>query len=262
MILCADDYGLSDDINHAILDLCGARKLSAVSCMAILERCTAKSLSELRKYEVTVDLGLHFCLTDEGLPLTTMRAGTMPRIFPSFGNLFRRALVGQVTAREIASQVSGQYDLFCDKCGRRPDYIDGHLHVHQLPGVREGVLDFVLGLPADCRPYVRNTRLPLRRLLRNRLPWLKAASIGIFGVKMYKQLREAGVPTNEGFAGIYDFREWPKYRGFLPRFAACLSHPNGILVVHPAVNEKWRQQEFMTLREFSFPAGFPNRFQR
>ena len=260
MILCADDYGLSDDIDHAILDLCGARKLSAVSCMVVLERCTTKSLKELRKHEV--DLGLHFCLTDEGLPLATLRDGMAPRIFPSFGNLFRRALAGQVAAQEIASQVLAQYDLFCDKCGRRPDFIDGHLHVHQLPGVREGLRDFVLGLPADCRPYIRNTHLPLRRLVKNRLPWFKASFIGIFGAKMRKQLREAGVPSNEGFAGIYDFREWPKYREFLPRFAACLVHPNGILVVHPGTNEKWRQQEFTSLREFSFTAGFPNRFQR
>lgn len=261
MIFCADDYGLSDDIDGAILDLCGAGKLSAVSCLVILERCTAKSLSELRKCEATADIGLHFCLTDEGLPLTASQTGATPQIFPSFENLFRRALGGRVTAREIAAQVSSQYELFCEKCGRRPDFIDGHLHVHQLPGVRVGLLDFVLSLPPDCRPYVRNTRLPPQKLFRNRLPWLKAALIGTFGGKIYKQLRAAGVPTNEGFAGIYDFREWPKYGEFLPRFAACLNHPNGILVTHPGSKETWRRQEFMALREFSLPAGRPNRFQ-
>src|SRR4051812_45503662 len=33
MILCADDYGLSHDIDRAILDLCRAGRLTAVSCM-------------------------------------------------------------------------------------------------------------------------------------------------------------------------------------------------------------------------------------
>ena len=261
MILCADDYGLSDDIDQAILDLCDARKLSAVSCMVVLERCTAKSLSELRKREVNVDLGLHVCLTDEGLPLATLRAGALPRILPSFGNLFRRALAGQLVAQEIASQVSTQYDLFCDKCGRRPDFIDGHLHVHQLPGVREGLLDFVLSLPSGARPYVRNTYLPLKKIRRNRLPWLKAAFIGAFGARIRKQLHAAKVPTNDGFAGIYDFREWPRYAKYLPRFAACLEKPNGILVVHPGSQDAWRRQELTMLREFSFAPGSPNRFQ-
>ncbi|HEY2081883.1 MAG TPA: ChbG/HpnK family deacetylase [Verrucomicrobiae bacterium] len=261
MILCADDYGLSDDIDHAVLDLCGARKLSAVSCMVVFERCTTKSLCELRKYEVPVDIGLHFCLTDEGLPLATLRAGTLPWIFPSFGNLFRRALAGQVAAQEIASQVSTQYDLFFDKCGRRPDFIDGHLHVHQLPGVREGLLDFVLSLPSGARPYVRNTYLPLKKIRRNRLPWLKAALIGAFGAQTRKRLHAANVATNDGFAGIYDFREWQHYAKYLPRFAACLEKPNGILVVHPGSRDAWRRQELKTLREFSFASGSPNRFQ-
>jgi hypothetical protein len=262
MILCADDYGLSDDIDDAILDLCATRKLSAVSCMVVLKRCTAKSLSQLRKHEVTVDLGLHFCLTDEGLPLAALGAGTVPQILPSFGKLFRRALIGQVVAQEIASQVSTQYDLFCDKCGRRPDFIDGHLHVHQLPGVREGLLDFVLSLPSAARPYVRNTYLPLKKIRRNRLPWLKAAFIGAFGAQTWKRLHAANLATNDGFAGIYDFREWPNYAKYLPGFVACLENSNGILVVHPGSRDAWRRQELTTLREFSFASGSPNRFRR
>jgi chitin disaccharide deacetylase len=262
MIACADDYGLSDDINEAILKLCQAKKLSAVSCMAVLERCTGKSLAELRRCEATVDIGLHFCLTDEGLPLSSPCSGARPRIFDSFGHLLRLALVGQVSAEEITSQVSTQYYLFSEKCGRRPDFIDGHLHVHQLPGVRKGLLDFILGLPSDCRPYVRNTRPSLWQLSRNRLPLFKAIAIGLFGTRIWKQLQATGLPTNDGFAGVYDFRNWREYPEFLPRFAACLDHPNGILVVHPGFKETWRRQEFKMLSEFAFPPGMPNRFQR
>src|SRR2546422_7241019 len=44
MILCADDYGLSEDIDRAILELCRSGRLTAVSCMVALERCSADSL--------------------------------------------------------------------------------------------------------------------------------------------------------------------------------------------------------------------------
>jgi hypothetical protein len=79
---------------------------------------------------------------------------------------------------------------------------------------------------------------------------------------MRKDLERAAISTNDGFAGIYDFRDWPSYRGYLPRFVDYLRQPNGILVVHPGKNEDWRRQEFATLSEFAFPQGMPNRFQR
>jgi hypothetical protein len=258
MIICADDYGLSADIDEAILELCGSGRLSAVSCMVLFQRCDNEALARLRQHESMIDVGLHFCLTEEGLPLSV----PSPRPLGPFGPLFRMALMGRINSREVTSLLSMQYDLFVQKSGRTPDYIDGHLHVHQLPGIREGLLDFVASLPRDRRPYIRNTYLPLKEVLGRRLPFLKAVSIGAFGARMRRQLRAAGVPTNDGFAGIYDFRKWPIYGKYLPRFLGALNNPNGILVVHPGKREEWRRREFSLLRETSFAKGTPNRFNR
>ena len=70
MIICADDYGLREDIDRAILELCNRRRLTAVSCMVLFERCNAGALKRLLAHEGNVDIGLHLCLTDEGLPLS------------------------------------------------------------------------------------------------------------------------------------------------------------------------------------------------
>ena len=70
MIICADDYGMRADIDRAILELCGDGRLSAVSCMVLFERCDGAALEKLRAHEAHTDLGLHFCLTDENLPLS------------------------------------------------------------------------------------------------------------------------------------------------------------------------------------------------
>ena len=262
MIICADDYGLSDDIDQVILELCGSRRLSAVSCMVALERCDAVLLTKLRQHESAVDVGLHLVFADETLsrPVGAV-AESSPPYFPAYGPYLRRTLTGRVSARETFQQVSAQYDLFLKKCGRRPDFIDGHLHTHQLPGVRQGLVDFVLSLPANQRPYVRNTHGPLRQVRQARLPWLKAAFIGAFGQRMRAQLQAAGLRTNEGFAGIYDFTDWRRYPELFPRFVAALPNPNGMLVVHPGGREDWRRQEFNTLREFPFAPGSPHRFQ-
>src|SRR6266536_4724549 len=75
MIVCADDYGLRDDINEAILELAGLRKLSAVSCLVALDRCGSGTMKKLLRHDAALDIGLHLCLTDEGLPLSASRAG-------------------------------------------------------------------------------------------------------------------------------------------------------------------------------------------
>ena len=262
MILCADDYGLSDDIDEAILELCRLGRLSAVSCMVALERCGAGSMARLLALKSKVDIGLHLCLTDEGLALSagnTWPGGRPPQL-PSFPNLLSRVLRG-AGRREMVATVAAQYELFLRKCGAKPDFIDGHLHAHQLPGIASAVEAFVLSLPAESRPYVRNTHLPLSELRSRRLPWLKPVFIGGFGGQMRQRLRAAGIRTNQGFAGIYDFKRFREYPGYLPRFLECLPNPNGMLVVHPGRGDDWREQEWATLREFAFPPGALNRFK-
>lgn len=261
MIVCADDYGLRDDINRAILELVRSGRLSAVSCLVAFERCSPAVLAELCEHASRIDVGLHLCLTDEHLPLSASLARETRAALPSYGKLLGNAMLGHLKAGQVEAQVAAQYELFRQKCGRRPDFIDGHLHVHQLPGARQGVVRFVRSLRSEDRPYVRNTRLPLRELRRRRLPWVKAGFIGAFGAKLAGELRAAGLPTNDGFAGIYDFRNSQRYAAYFPLFAACLTGANGILVVHPGQNEQWRAQELKVLREFSFAAGQPNRFK-
>jgi hypothetical protein len=258
MIVCADDYGLREDIDRAILELCRLNKLSAVSCMVLFKRCDAKVLSGLLAHQAKVDIGLHLCLTDEELPLALPPPEGK---LPEFKSLFRRAVLGRINPQDIFRQISVQYELFVTKCGRRPDHIDGHLHAHQLPGVRAALADFVRSLPPEHRPYVRNTRMSVGAIRRQKLPWMKAVFIGMFGRGTQSCLHAVNAPTNDGFAGIYDFKKWRRYPGYLPKFVDCLREPNGILVVHPGFEEDWRRQEFESLRNLVALDGRLNRFQ-
>lgn len=254
MIICADDYGMRDDIDRAILQLCETRKLTAVSCMVLFERCDRALMEKIRSHESHVDIGLHFCLTNENLPLSA----PLDKItLPEFGPLFRSALFRRLKREEVLAKLAVQFELFVNKSGRTPDYIDGHLHAHQLPVVADALVDFVSQLPASHRPYVRNTRLCTRELRKINLPSMKAGFIGAFGARLEKKLHAAEIATNDGFSGIYDFKESQRYAEYFPKFSACLPKKNGILVTHPGFDEAWRRSEFETLEKFS---GGANRF--
>jgi hypothetical protein len=264
MIVCADDYGLRDDIDEAILELCHAGRLSAVSCMAVLKRCDAKAMAALLATRTRLEenrtglgsaslgarshphVGLHLTFTDEAEEMESL-PGERPNL-PPFRVLLRRSLTGRLNSMEVRTDITNQYKLFVQKCGHSPDFIDGHLHAHQLPGIREPLIEFVLQLPAERRPYIRNTAMPVGELRRRGLPWSKAAGIGFFGKRMGAALEAAGLNTNQGFAGIYDFNKGERYRDYFRAFADALSR-NGILVVHPGKNEPWRLREFETLKK-------------
>jgi predicted glycoside hydrolase/deacetylase ChbG (UPF0249 family) len=264
MIVCADDFGMSEDIDRAILELAGRKKLSAVSCMTALARCTGEALEPLLHLKTKVDLGLHLCLADKALRAADFESdsGLAKTPFPSLNQFSWKLMTRRISRTQVGDSIREQYGLFIKKTGQRPDFIDGHLHTHQLPVVRQAVVEFVKTLPSSERPYVRNTRMRVMKLGRRKLPMTKAFLIGKFGAKMSRSLERNGIETNANFAGIYDFRHASRFGEYLAGFAACLKEPNGLLVTHPGESEEWRRAEFKALSDFEFPAGMPNRFLR
>ena len=131
MILCADDYGLAPEIDHAILNLGAAAQISAVSCMTG-GPSWQQSAPLLRQTQGSLDLGLHFTLT-EITPL-----GPMPHLaptgqFPELATIIRCVILGQCDIGEIRAEAYRQMETFCQAIGRPPDHIDGHQHIHCFP---------------------------------------------------------------------------------------------------------------------------------
>src|SRR5207247_168311 len=114
MIICADDFGLREDIDQAILELCSLGRLSAVSCMVALARCDSEELGRLLACPPGVDVGLHLCLTDERLPLPLSASGLKSKQ-PSFTLMLQCASLGRLRSQEVFQRVSAQYELFVQK---------------------------------------------------------------------------------------------------------------------------------------------------
>lgn len=221
MILCADDFGMTADMNRAIAELARAGKINAVSCMVHAPFFNAAELARLG----AVKTGLHFTLAET------------PQ---EFRKLVRSAYFRRLDRQEIFTKLAEQFERFKEIAGRKPDFIDGHLHVQQLPVIRDAVIEFVKTRCGDQPPRVRNAAIPLRQCSP------KSFFIALPGRAIRRELRKAGIPTNDGFGGIYDDRDFMRYPQHLEKFLHTVPE-NGIIMVHPGLDEPWRRAEYDAL---------------
>src|SRR5258705_2229749 len=139
LILCADDYALSVGVGRAIGELSAARRLSATSVLVTTAHWP-RLAPRLSVHRGHLAIGLHFNLT-MGAPLGKMRrlapAGTLPKL----GRLLGGALIGLLDRVEIKDELQRQLDHFERGLSFPPDHVDGHQHIHVVPGIREVVLE-------------------------------------------------------------------------------------------------------------------------
>lgn len=148
----ADDYGQHAGIDDAVRRLAAAGRLHGTSCLVNGPRWreAAAALADLPSGFAT---GLHLNLTD-GEPLSPDLRRLWPEL-PRLPRLLATALARRLPTAAVAAEWRAQLDAFVDACGRLPDHVDGHQHVHHLPGVREAVLATLDALPTP--PTVRST---------------------------------------------------------------------------------------------------------
>ncbi|MGX5732658.1 ChbG/HpnK family deacetylase [Bosea thiooxidans] len=196
-ILCADDFALTEGVSRSILDLLGRGKLSATSAMT--NRPHWRRLApELAAFTGKADLGLHLNLTCAA-PLSAMPRLAPGGSLPNLKELARAAVSSRKVRGEIAVEIARQLDAFEDALGRQPDFIDGHQHVHVLPGVRRALLDHIARRYRAGSLYLRD-------------PADRPAAIRARGIAVAKALVIAGLAT--GFRRAALRREFPVNRGF------------------------------------------------
>ncbi|MEI8121743.1 MAG: ChbG/HpnK family deacetylase [bacterium] len=263
MIVCADDFGLTTDINRAVIHLAGQERISAASCMVALSHFDRMAFSGLLKYRDRLDIGLHLTLTDS--PPTHAVAGVKSllqssSLFHSMGSLLRRGIVGALNPDDVAREIRSQFDRFVEYAGCPPDYLDSHLHVHQFPGVRDGMLRFLDTLDPETGPYIRNSAMTVGKAIRQGVSPLKCLAIGFPGAYFREALEQRGWRTNHGFAGIYAYDGHHAYPVYLSRFAECMETRTGIIMTHPGESEPWREIEYRTLLDADCLTGQINKF--
>ena len=250
IVVCADDYGLESGVDAAIVALANKGRLSATGCL-VTAPGFVQSASALKA--LPIDVGLHLNFTENLGP---------PGIYRSLGALIAAAYTGRLSAQAVRAQIDQQLDLFHAHVSRAPDFVDGHLHVHQFPVIREQLVEALRARYPGRLPWLRDTR-PTH--LSSSLPWMqriKAHIIGALGARAFSGLaQDIGAEQNNGFAGAYDFsRPHPDYAWMLDQW---LHHASAwtVLMTHPAKSAspalafgRDRQREFQVLDSDDFPA--------
>jgi len=204
VVFCADDYGIASGVGEAIRRLAEAGRIGATGCMTT-SPFWPKEGARLAELDAAVEIGLHLVLTDQR-PLGPMPGLAPGGRFPRLGELVRQASSGRIDRAEVAGEVDRQLDAFERAIGRPPDFVDGHHHVHQLPGIRGVVIERIrTWYVGTGLPWVRRCWESPLRGLRRRVARARALTIGLPGLTLRRLARSAGLRINRGFAGIYDF---------------------------------------------------------
>lgn len=228
-VLCADDFGMSESVSRAICSLLSEGRLSATSCMAIAPSWPEHAVW-LRAVETQPDIGLHLTLT-EYEPLGPMPHLAANGILPTLPKLMSLALSRRLDRDEIARELHRQLDRFKAAFERPPDFIDGHQHVHQLPIIRDVVLD-VLTHRLEGKAYVRTCWDDPATIVRHGVSPAKTLLIAALGTRFRRAVRSAGLMTNEYFRGVYAFSAGMDYPNVFARFLRDL-RPGMLMMCHP-----------------------------
>jgi predicted glycoside hydrolase/deacetylase ChbG (UPF0249 family) len=202
-VVCADDFALTDGVSRAILGLLGSGHISATGAMTNRPGWQRWG-RELVAFAGRADLGVHLNLT-AGSPLTAMPCLAPDGQLPALGTVLRRACLSETVRKEIASEFAAQIACFSDVTGRAPDFVDGHQHVHALPGVAAVTLSLRQGDPTLARSYLRDpTDSALTIRLRGSAT-RKALLVAGLAAPFARRLRQAGIACNRGFSGFSAF---------------------------------------------------------
>lgn len=223
LAVCADDFGLTPGISAGIFELAQARRLTATSCITNSPHWEA-SAPLLARLPASVHAGLHINLT-EGRPLSPRLARIWPRL-PSLPILALRAHLGLLPRAELRSEVHAQLSAFRAATGVAPKFIDGHQHVHHLPGLRGIILDMVEHV--QPLPALRNTGQvlgPGSTVKR----WLIELT---GGQALARELAQRVMLHNPVLLGARDFADLD-YRSLMQGWLAALPRDGGLLFCHP-----------------------------
>ena len=227
-IACADDFAIEESAVDAILELIERGRITATSVLvdsplwpAAAQRLQAQLAQRQPGQSLArADVGLH-------LNLTQAFAATTSGVWP-LAELVARCAVRALPRRLLNAAIEHQLDTFEDAMGRRPDYVDGHQHVHQFAVVRDALLHVLQRRYTRERPWLRSTRVP--RGVRD----LKARGIAALGDRSLRKLAAAShFHTNAYLVGVYDFHAdraayWQRLKQWLrdgPEASVLMTHP-------------------------------------
>lgn len=228
LIICADDYGQNLAISEGIVHLASLKRINATSCM-VNTASWAESSTALRPLQPTTFIGLHLNFT-HGDALSSAWKKHCGTRFSGISTVLKNAYLKRLNPAVIRAEIQMQVEFFTHAMNARPDFIDGHQHVHQLPIIRETLL----ALYADKLDsiFIRKTSQGWRDLFSmDGFPKRQLITL-LGGVALQHDLIKQSIPCNSSFSGIYNFKQAANYSHYFKRFLEN-TLDGGLIMCHP-----------------------------
>jgi chitin disaccharide deacetylase len=198
LIVNADDFGLSININRGIIETIEKGVVNSVSLVA-----NGNAIEEAAAYlsgSPQVNAGIHLTLIEEK-PVCDPRSvrsltDENGRLVHSYKDFIARYLKNEINYKEIRSELDAQFAALRD-LGVRLSHCDSHQHIHLLPKISDLVLDL-------CREHgIKRIRIvneaPSPGALMRIIPLV---AMNLFSQGIRKTARMSGISTADRFIGF------------------------------------------------------------
>lgn len=146
LIINADDFGFTEHINRAVWDLAQNNTLSSTNVMANMPY--ADAITQVAADCPSLGIGVHINLT-QGQPISA--PSTVPSLVDKYGSfwprreLVRRALHGQISAKECQREIAAQVARVQELAGTRVDHWNSHEGIHRYEPITSAALSVCHG---------------------------------------------------------------------------------------------------------------------
>jgi hopanoid biosynthesis associated protein HpnK len=210
LIVNADDLGLTEQVSRGILD---AHRGGIVTSTTLMANGGAFDIAvSMARREYDLGIGVHLNLT-EGIPV--LPALNIPTLVDRQGRLHlspRRLAQGIMTRQVDLADVETELRQQIGKvlgAGILPTHLDGHKHVHVLPGVSDIVIRLAqefsipsIRCPNEAAPKIST----LLRFGNSRAAaakqYLVGRTVSIFARRFKENLAKAGLLSPDHFYGL------------------------------------------------------------
>ena len=136
LIVNADDFGISEAINRGIVEAHVRGIVTSTSIMATAPKF--EHAVELARQRPSLAVGVHLVLTEQRPLIGAAAAASLVRsdgtFEPHLKQLLKKRLRGHVAMSEVRSELDAQIRRV-RAAGIAINHLDGHQHVHVLPGI-------------------------------------------------------------------------------------------------------------------------------
>ena len=202
LVVTADDFGLSLEVNEAVERAHRGGILTAASLM-VSAPAAADAIRRARRLP-RLRVGLHVVLVEGAATLARTRVAALVDGDGRFPAETARHGIGilcsSVRRRQLALEIGAQFAAF-RATGLALDHVDAHRHFHLHPLLSGEIIRHALQHGA---PFVRAPREPAGVLLRieRRRRRLDQILVAPFARLLAARLRRAGVPTCDQVFGL------------------------------------------------------------